>query len=134
MDFLILILLSGILLVVANVIARWWCVRPKTRLVIKLLSPLAICLVVPVLLLQAILLAVAAVACRFIEAGQRSFLSASVVATLLSWGLVIYHGWPEFMENHRLRQEYPFESLTSRLLPIWNYERVAGTGVLAIDS
>lgn len=112
---------SAVLLVTVNVL-----VAGSKRPVVGTLVTCAAALIGPVffllsflpaLALQAVLLAAALLVLLWERRGKRAYLPLSVAATLIAYGVVSYSAVQQQNEHARLQEQYPLESLESRLPP-----------------
>src|SRR5713226_8455878 len=109
------LLLSAVLLLVANVVARKTGHLAAPCVICGLGAFLGGCVMFPALMLTGVLAALAGLSCGVLGGGPRLFLKCSLATILASHLLVGFLSLHQVQERRRLREEFPSESLAQRL-------------------
>ncbi len=110
------LVVSALLLIAVNCCARGRYPVAGTvgASVVAAVLPMCITLALPAVWLQAALLAVALFVLLVPNRGRRLYLPASVVATLVAYGVI---AWSVADRQEQLREKFPIESIADRLPP-----------------
>ena len=114
----IVLVISGILLVVANLIvfrAREPVGKTASLCLAVALGPFFVSCVLPMVAFQGLLLALSVIVWKNSGRGPSYFLRLSCVATLIAFVMAGWLVWKSESEAARLRSLYPYESMEARL-------------------